>query len=701
MIDGKICAKVNLVPMLILCVDLMYFLMRAGDFMRKSQAIAGTAAFLILILLGLLTAVMLTGRMEQETPEASAGYVDLSGFDFQTKLAYIPHSDFLYYREALYTPSDFLSGRANQEPEALTSVTARFDPGRFGTYRLVLTLPDNMTCGLSSYSAMYTQRLFINGNEYPAFGVTGKTPETTVPQTKHYTVYFAPVAGKAEIIIQFANFDHYDFGGIVPLYMGAQDKIALRDALAQQRIHLLVGCVLTAFLFFFGMFLFFHRRYAFVWFALSCLAIAVRMLIVEEKVIMIMLPDLPWKLSIGLEYMSLIVLVLAFLQYIYHMFQGALYKPVLWANGALCALFASAVLFTPPIVYTRFMPWFQYGAVMFGVYVAVALACNVVRKKDNRHTEHVLIFIGTLIFIVLSVINVQTHRAGGYSRALGLSETGMLVMIFANMVALTLQFARTEAELDKARQSEREMQQTNELLDSMSRLKSDFLANISHEMRTPLTVMASYAGLTSLQIERNAVSGKTLDNLATIKREAIRLAGMVEQIKDVSLEKERRLTLVEIDAGSLLRQAAKFCEPICLKNKNRLDVSLDSGENPLLFVNAESIFQTLVNLIINANRHTKEGVIRLNVLEENPGSPSSSGFVTIAVADDGDGIEPALKPHIFERGFSGDGSSGLGLAICKEIIEEHGGEIRLESEHGKGTIIYFTLPRRKETENHE
>ena len=81
------------------------------------------------------------------------------------------------------------------------------------------------------------------------------------------------------------------------------------------------------------------------------------------------------------------------------------------------------------------------------------------------------------------------------------------------------------------------------------------------------------------------------------------------------------------------------------------------------------------------------GVIRLSVKPQ-----PQTGFAAVSVSDDGDGIDPALLPDIFKRGVSGDGSTGLGLPICKEIVEEHGGKIWIESGKGKGTLVTFTLP---------
>lgn len=662
--------------------------------MRKRDVMS-TTAFFTLILFVFLSFAMLTARSRQEVPEFSPGYVDLSDFNFDEKLAYIPHTSFLYYPNELYAPKDFESALVKKEPIVLKDGENRFDPGDFGTYRILLHLPANgTTYGISSYSAMYSQRLFINGEEYAAFGSPGKSAESTIPKTGHYTVYFTPRDGdETEIMIQFANFNHGDYGGIVPVYVGSQEWITERDATSQQRIFIIVGCFVTVFLFYLGMFFFFPRRYAFLWFSLACFSVGLRMLIVDEKVIMLLLPDLPWRVSIGLEYLSLILMMFSFSLYIHNMFRGALHKAALVFLGVLCATYAATVVLTPPRFYTGFILWFQLGAVLFGIYVAAAIIYNVVWKKNNRHAEHILIFIGALTFILLSVLDIRIHRESGFAFTLGLSQVGMVILIFTNMIALALLFSRNEAELDKARKHELEMKETNELLDRMSRLKSDFLANISHEMRTPLTIMASYAGLTSMQLKRNAMDDKTLDNLEIVKREAIRLADLVEQLKEVAGEKERQDTICEVDAVSLLQRAADFCDPICQKNKNKIKVSQKVMKFYLL-VNEESIFQVLVNLIINANRHTKRGVIQLKA--EQNGIDLTENETKLTVSDNGDGIALELQSHLFERGVSGDGSSGLGLAICKEIVEEHGGTIWIESKLGGGTTICFTLPCGKE-----
>ncbi len=215
------------------------------------------------------------------------------------------------------------------------------------------------------------------------------------------------------------------------------------------------------------------------------------------------------------------------------------------------------------------------------------------------------------------------------------------------------------------------------------------MAPLASPARPQKPIIANYAALTAMQIQRDATDEKTTANLGTIKREAIRLGDLVEQLKTDSLEKERNLNLTHIEAGELLKQAADFCEYICKKNQNRITVS-PGTEKIFLHVNTESIFQTLINLIINANRHTRAGTIRLKA--EGCNEDSRAGFAKLTVSDDGDGIDPKLQPNIFNRGVSGDKSSGLGLAISKEFILEHGGEIWIESEKGKGTAICFTLP---------
>lgn len=97
------------------------------------------------------------------------------------------------------------------------------------------------------------------------------------------------------------------------------------------------------------------------------------------------------------------------------------------------------------------------------------------------------------------------------------------------------------------------------------------------------------------------------------------------------------------------------------------------------------ILQVLVNLCANASRHMNGGAVSVTVKQ-------SGDMAEFTVADTGEGIDPELLPHIFERGVSGDGKSGLGLPICKEVIESFGGEISIESEQGVGTRVIFTLP---------
>jgi len=106
---------------------------------------------------------------------------------------------------------------------------------------------------------------------------------------------------------------------------------------------------------------------------------------------------------------------------------------------------------------------------------------------------------------------------------------------------------------------------------------------------------------------------------------------------------------------------------------------------PQVIGNADKLTQVIWNLLSNANEHTKKGEITISAKSEN-------GVTEVCVSDTGEGIAPELLPRIFERHIKGDGgNTGIGLSICCEIIEAHGGRIWFESEQRKGAAVRFTL----------
>lgn len=98
------------------------------------------------------------------------------------------------------------------------------------------------------------------------------------------------------------------------------------------------------------------------------------------------------------------------------------------------------------------------------------------------------------------------------------------------------------------------------------------------------------------------------------------------------------------------------------------------------------MLQIFINLVTNASRHTQDGVITISASDRE-----YQDCVVFRVADTGGGIDPETLPHIFEKGYSGDGRSGLGLAICREAVEAHGGRLEVERTSPEGTVFAFTV----------
>ena len=336
----------------------------------------------------------------------------------------------------------------------------------------------------------------------------------------------------------------------------------------------------------------------------------------------------------------------------------------------------------PSQIYSRFN---QTAVYLTGAY----MICYVIfffiglhrRVEKPLGSGKLLTVAGGMAAICLSLADMLRYRHGA---DINLLQTGMLIFIYVVMLGMALEQQKTELELAEASSREKEILHRNSALIEQAKMRTGFMADISHELRTPLTVISSYAGLTKMQIESGAVDIGTIENLDIIQHEAVRLGNLTEQIKSTSAERERREEETVCDLRSLMSEAKRFCAPICEKNGNTIRLIVPNEPVYIITV-SEGIFQVLYNLITNASRHSRDGIITLSCITDGD-------MAITTVADMGTGMDEATAKRAFERGFSGDGSSGIGLALCRSIIEDHGGTISLKSTLGSGTEVSFWLP---------
>lgn len=238
-------------------------------------------------------------------------------------------------------------------------------------------------------------------------------------------------------------------------------------------------------------------------------------------------------------------------------------------------------------------------------------------------------------------------------------------------------------------------------LDRLERSRRELLHDVAHELRTPLTSLRCQ--IEALQDGLLAPDGEIL---ASLHDETVHLAGLVDDLRDLSLTTAGRLRLEPevLDLRTEAERAARFAAS-ARPAGDRDTAAIESVVPAGLTVTADPgrLQQVLRNLLVNALRHTSaEGTVRISAraLESAEGEPAR---VEVTVADDGPGIDPEHLPHLFDRFYRTDpsrsratGGAGLGLAIVKNLVEAHGGRAWAENappEKGKtGARFRFTLP---------
>jgi signal transduction histidine kinase len=234
-----------------------------------------------------------------------------------------------------------------------------------------------------------------------------------------------------------------------------------------------------------------------------------------------------------------------------------------------------------------------------------------------------------------------------------------------------------------------------ERLDIHDQQRRNMLADISHELRTPITVIQG-----SVEGILDGLYPADEAHLKSIIEETQILSRLVDDLRTLAQAESGALHLKREPANlmELIRDAVSGLEAQVREKDIRLELSLAGEEEAN--IDPQRIREVLTNLLSNAVRYTPPGgQIHVRLTEAGTGVESgalsaSKRTATISIEDNGPGIEPADLPHVFERFYksSDSGGMGLGLSIAKYLVEAHGGRIWAESEIGRGTKISFTLP---------
>ena len=225
---------------------------------------------------------------------------------------------------------------------------------------------------------------------------------------------------------------------------------------------------------------------------------------------------------------------------------------------------------------------------------------------------------------------------------------------------------------------------------NIDEMKNNIISNISHELRTPITIMRGFIEVAMDEIDAD----KRNEYLSRAVNAIDRQNRMIQDLIETAMGEIKNIKLIfeTVDFKDILETSLKDVEPKA--NLSNIDIKTDLESNLYLHADPQQLTYILTKLMDNAIKFTENGG-KLEILAKH-----KDGFVEVCVKDEGIGISKENIDKIFDKFFQADATSsrkysgsGVGLTISKNIIEKHGGKIWVESEPGKGTSFFFTIPK--------
>ncbi|WP_405158196.1 ATP-binding protein [Paenibacillus sp. FSL H8-0283] len=572
--------------------------------------------------------------------------------------------------KSVQVPGDWGSAQ-NQEQESSYG---------YGTYRLrILTDPLQTPVTFWFKGIRSSSEIELNGDADGGMGEVSADSSTYIPRSTSYTAtYDQEGTTSIELLVRVANYDSPYMGGISkPVRFGSQAAVDFSRwySIGFQMLTFLVlllhgmyACILYAFN---------RQERSLLVGAVLTLSVGITVTMGHDNILMLWLPiNYTWGIKIRL--ISLLL-----------------------QNACILLLFQRLTM-----VHVR-KAWLQWHVVMTLIYTAVIVVMPIHITYAMIHYNVINLFFLVSMIWFLYIVGTMIFRkqadrdivfllltAGGITSNLiwSVAETAKDVTTVYYPIDIIFAITGFSAYwFKKYFRNVRENMKLNTELQKGDKIKDQFLANTSHELRTPLHGIINIAH-NVITREKNRLDERSLEDMELLITIGRRMSHLLGDLLDVVRLKEHR---IELRQGPLSIQSVvpgviamlQFMaerKPVCLH--------MEIPESfPQVMADEERLVQILYNLLHNALKHTEEGTISVS-------AEIREGHALIHVTDTGIGMDEDTRMRIFlpyEQGSYGisDGQGiGLGLNICKELVELHDGALTVHSELGKGSVFSFDLP---------
>lgn len=648
-------------------------------------------ALIVAVFLVAITGIRLTWLYFQRTvehPQAARGVLDLRGWELPPERTITLNGQWEFIPSRFVMPEEFMTDDEAGLPERrLIQVPGDWkeaftdDDGavlHYGTYRLRILLGDDKhpDYKLRIQAIRNASIIYANGRLVAESGRPADSLELQEARNVPYSVTVAPSPhdGSIELLIHVSN--HAGQGGITePIRFGTVQAV-------DKRTNLLIGMQLLL-----SVILVVHGLYAVLlyflgaaskglfYFSLLMVCALASVLTSDDRLLFALIPysfEVYAKVTV-LSYLGSAAFLPPMMKYLFADIGNV--RGLRWFGGicAACALLALVL----PSQYSLH----PISPIILGLMLMAAIFLSIqILKKAEMEKEDALFLL--LVCLCIAVNIAWTSLRFRVFVNMSFYPFDLMIAVFAFAAFWFKRFFRANLQ----------MKRLAEKLRLADKRKDDFLVNTSHELRNPLHAMINISQ-TMLDDQARPLHEEHRRSLTLLTSIGKRLSMLLDDLLDAARLEERtiRLQLSSVHVQPVVTGVLEMLKSMLSGKSIQLSVDID-GRLPAVRADENRLVQILFNLLHNAIKYTTRGEIVIR-------ASHAGGMAVIQVEDTGIGMDEETMRRIFLPYEQGDpekggavGGFGLGLSICKELVELHGGTLQVSSSLGEGSVFTFTLP---------